>query len=57
VEIRRLRLTEAFKTDAVRLVGESVRPLAQGDLAPREFADQAAQTGLQEERNFQLPAV
>jgi len=28
-----------------------------GDLTPREFAEQAAQTGLQEERNFQLPAV
>jgi len=28
-----------------------------GDLAPREFADQAAQTGLQEAANFQLPAV
>jgi len=27
------------------------------DLTPREFAEQAAETGLQEERNFQLPAV
>jgi len=46
------------KIEAWRIDYNEHRPHGSlGDLTPREFADQAAQTGLQEAANFQLPAV
>jgi len=46
------------KIEAWRIDDNEHRPHGSlGDLTPREFAEHAAQTGLQEERNFQLPAV
>ena len=46
------------KIEAWRIDYNEHRPHGSlGDLTPREFADQAAQTGLQEAPNFQLPAV
>ena len=46
------------KIEASRIDYNAHRPHGLlGDLTPREFAEQAAKTGLQEERNFQLSAV
>jgi len=46
------------KIEAWRIDYNEHRPHGSlGDLTPREFTDQAAQTGLQEAPNFQLPAV
>lgn len=46
------------KIEAWRIDYNEHRPHGSlGDLTPREFAQQAVQTGLQEGANFQLPAV
>ncbi len=46
------------KIEAWRIDYNEHRPHGSlGNLTPREFAEQAAQTGLQEGANFQLPAV